>query len=95
MAYKHRHSKHSTYGKHSTRGGVGSGLFVGRGTGGHGMFIGRGGTQPVGSRGIFIGRRKPVGVNARQIPIAGIVLPVLAIGIGAFVIKKYVNKKKL
>ena len=75
--------------RHSTRGGVGSGMFVGRGTGGHGMFVGRGGTQPIGSRGLFVGRRGTLTGGRR--PISSLLVPVALVGAGAFAAYKVVG----
>ena len=76
--------------RHSTRGGIGSGLFVGRGTGGHGMFVGRGGTQPIGSRGLFVGRRGTLTGGRR--PISSLLVPSAIVGVGAFAAYKVVGQ---
>ncbi len=57
------------------RHGRGNGLFVGRGATGGGLFVGRGGQQPLGSRGLSVGRSG----NYRR---GGFLLTALGIGGG-------------
>ena len=45
--------------------------------------LGRGGTQPFGSRGFFVGRSG--GMGGRLLGGGGLIVPLLAIGLGAFV----------
>jgi hypothetical protein len=67
---------------------VSNGLFVGRGNTG-GMFVGRGGQQPIGSRGLFVGRS---GIANSTRRVGSLLLPAIIIGgglaIGLSLVKK-------
>jgi hypothetical protein len=74
MSRRHRH--------------VSNGLFVGRGNTG-GMFVGRGGQQPIGSRGLFVGR-SGFANSARRV--GSYLIPAVVIGgglvLGLSIVKK-------
>jgi hypothetical protein len=55
-----------------------NGLFVGRGKTG-GMFVGRGGQQPIGSRGLFVGRSGLANSSRR---VGSLLIPAIVIGGG-------------